>query len=269
MSRRRLVFGDDGSAAADAAWLWVNSHLWPGWTISVVTARPPEEFAILPPDRVTPHAWQPAHPRTLLAPAPDTVVEHLEAEADPRVVLDSSGDADLMVVGPRGRGGLKHLHIGSTTEWLLARPVPPLAIVRSGRPTKRVLLCADGSRHARRAAATLAVLPWISACEVSVLAIDDGSTDVEAAIHDVAAVLLPAGVEPHAVRSDGGRHAYASGRDVRAEILGEVHALDADLVALGTRGVGVVRRAVMGSTASAVALNAGCTVLVAYDPAEE
>jgi nucleotide-binding universal stress UspA family protein len=56
---------------------------------------------------------------------------------------------------------------------------------------------------------------------------------------------------------------------VRSEILGEVQALDADLVALGTRGVGGVRRAVMGSTASAVALTAGCTVLVAYDPAEE
>ncbi len=37
MSRRTLVFGDDGSEAADVAWLWVNEHTWPDSQIEVVT----------------------------------------------------------------------------------------------------------------------------------------------------------------------------------------------------------------------------------------
>ncbi len=37
---RRLVFGDDQSQAADVAWLWINSHAWPGWQIEALTATP-------------------------------------------------------------------------------------------------------------------------------------------------------------------------------------------------------------------------------------
>lgn len=33
-----MLFGDDGSTSADAAWLWVNSHDWPDWTIDVLRA---------------------------------------------------------------------------------------------------------------------------------------------------------------------------------------------------------------------------------------
>ena len=269
MSTRRLVFGDDGSAAADVVWLWITGHDWPAWTVSVVTAQQPVRFAVLPPERATLHPWTPKHPRELLRGAPDTVVEHLVAEADPRVVLDSSGDADLLVVGPRGRGALKQLHIGSTTEWLLARPNPPVAIIRTGRPTRHVVMCADGSRHARLAATTLANLPWIGGCQVTVLAVDDGKSDAEGALEDAAAVLRGAGVDPHTLRADGRHHGHTANRDVRAVILGELAALDADLVALGTRGIGAVRRTFIGSTASAVALHAPCSVLVAYDPAGE
>ena len=35
---KRMVFGDDGSPGADSAWLWINSHDWPGWTIEVLIA---------------------------------------------------------------------------------------------------------------------------------------------------------------------------------------------------------------------------------------
>lgn len=269
MGTRRLVFGDDGSGAADVVWLWVNSHPWPGWTISVVTARQPKEFAVLPPERATPHRWTPEHPRELLGSNPDVTLEHLVAEADPRVVLDSCGAADLMVVGPRGHGALKQLHIGSTTEWLLVRPSPPLAIIRSGRPTRRVAVCVDGSLHARLAATTVARLPWVSQCDVVLLAVDDGATDPDRVLQDVVGLFAEVGVEPRTMRVDGRHRGHATARDVRSVILGEVAALDVDLVALGTRGVDGVRRVVVGSTASAVALHAPCSVLVAYDESVE
>lgn len=266
MSTRRLVFGDDGSASADAVWLWVNSHPWPGWDIWVVTAQRPEEFEILPPDRVTLHPWSPPHPRTLFADSEATRVEHLTAEADPRVVLDSCDDAALMVIGPRGRGALKQLHIGSTAEWLLSRPAVPVALIRSGRATQRVLLSTDGSPHATRAARTLAGLPWIGETTVTVLAVADGRTDTERAVAEGVEILRAGGAEPEGVVVDAKARGPLLRHDARTVILEEVQARDVDLVALGTGGLGGMRRAVLGSTASAVALHAACSVLVALDP---
>lgn len=265
MTRRRLVFGDDGSAASDVVWLWVNNHHWPGWTISVVTARQPEDFAVLPPDRTTLHTWTPPHPRTHFADSEATRVEHLTAEADPRVVLDSCEDAALMVIGPRGRGALKQLHVGSTAEWLLNRPTVPLGIIRSGRPTEQVLLCSDGSTHALRAARTLAELPWISETSVTVLSVADGRTDTERAIEAATTVLEPAGVAARPLTLDVASRGPLLRRDARSAVLGYLEDREVDLVALGTGGAGGLRRAFLGSTASAVALHAPCSVLVAHD----
>jgi hypothetical protein len=78
----------------------------------------------------------------LLTTSDDVKVEHLMAEADPRLVLDSFTDAGLLAIGPRGAGLLKQLGLGSTAEWLISahRPLAPLAIIRSARPTRAVLL---------------------------------------------------------------------------------------------------------------------------------
>ncbi len=262
MSTGRLVVGDDSSAAADVVWLWVNNHRWPGWTISVVTARKPEEWTPLPPERTALHPWEPPVPRVLLADDDAARVEHLTAEADPRIVLDSIEDATLVAVGPHGGGGLR-LHLGSTAEWLLHKPAVPLAVVRSGRPTHRVLLCTDGSPHARRAAATLAALPWIAACRVTVLGVRTGREDVDRGIEEASALLRAAGAEPNPQVIEG-EHLPTGRGDVRALILGEIEAAEIDLVALGTAGESGLRRAVLGSTASAVVHHAPCSVLVAY-----
>lgn len=264
MSARRLVVGDDGSAASDVVWLWVNSHRWPGWTISVVSAQPPEEFTILPPERTAPHPWTPPHPRVLFADSEATHVEHLTAEADPRVVLGYLEDASLVLIGPRGRGALKQLHIGSTAQWLLNRPSVPVAIIRSGHPTERVLLCTDGSIHARRAALALAELPWISEAAVTVLCVADGRIDAARAVADAADILRAAGAEPELRTIDIEGRGPLLRRDARSVILDELDAGDIDLVALGTSGQGGLRRMILGSTASAVALHAPCSVLVAY-----
>lgn len=262
MSTPRLVVGDDGSAAADVVWLWVNNHTWPGWTISVVTARRPEVWTPLPAERTSLHRWEPPAPRVLLSADPTTRVEHLTAEADPRIVLDTIEDATLLAIGPHGKGDLP-LHLGSTAEWLLHRPALPLAVVRSARPVRRVLLCTDGSAHARRAAATLAALPWIASTVVTVLAVRTGRDDVDRGLAEAVDILRAAGVEPNPLLIEG-EHVPTGRGDVRALILGEVAATDADLVALGTAGLSGLRRAVLGSTASAVVHNAPCSVLVAY-----
>ncbi len=34
-----ILFGDDGSQAADLAWMWINAQSWGDWGIDVLTAQ--------------------------------------------------------------------------------------------------------------------------------------------------------------------------------------------------------------------------------------
>jgi nucleotide-binding universal stress UspA family protein len=259
----RLVFGDDGSAAADVGWLWINNHRWPGWTISVVTAVLPPVGPPVGPARSALHPWTPPSPRRLFTETAASAVEHLTAEADPRIVLDSCADAALLVIGPRGSGVLKHLHIGSTADWLLAAPRPrsSLLIVRSARMTRSILLCVDGSPHAHAAAQTLARLPWIPDTQITLVGIRERHNDPEPGIERAADVLHASGVRLL------GRRLIDSipltvPFDVRSAILDTLTELKPDLVAVGTRGHGGFRDLMLGSTASAVVHHAPCSVLV-------
>lgn len=265
-ARPRLVVGDDGSAAADVIWLWVNNHRWPGWRISVVSAKVPQVGPPVGAARTTLHPWEPPHPRQLFT-ADDVEVEHLFAEMDPRLALDSCADAALVAVGPRGRGPLKHLHIGSTTEWLLGarRPLAPLVVVRSAKVTKDVLFCADGSAHARSALEALMSLPWLTTCRVSVLGVNDGRNMTEAAVEQAVAVLREHGaghVEHDVIEA----LPITAEFDVRSVILGALSERSPDLVALGARGTGGIRGLLVGSVAAAVVQHASCSVLVGRTP---
>jgi nucleotide-binding universal stress UspA family protein len=87
---------------------------------------------------------------------------------------------------------------------------------------------------------------------------------VDAGVAEASEALRAGGVEPTAQILD--REVYPTGRgDVRDLLLREVADGGADLVVLGTAGTGGWRRAVIGSTASAVVHRAPCSVLVAYD----
>lgn len=262
----QLVFGDDGSAAADVVWLWINNHAWPGWRISVVTARPPAVVGPpLPPERSSLHPWEPPSPRRLLTGGEQTRVEHLMAEADPRLVLDSCKGAALTAIGPRGSGLLKHLRIGSTAEWLLSahRPLTPVAIVRSARLTRHVLLAVDGSVHAQEAVRTLAGLPWIGTCRITAVSVQDGRTPSERALKETTEVLSAAGATVETRELDALRAGGTA--DVTPVLLDAISEERPDLVAMGTRGIGGIQRLVLGSTARAVAHLAPCSVLIARD----
>ena len=259
----RLVVGDDGSAAADVVWLWVSNHRWPGWRVSVVTARAPESGPPVGAERATLHPWDSPHARQL-ARGDEVEVEHLFAETDPRLALDSCADAALVAVGPRGNGLLKHLHIGSTTEWLVGarRPLAPVIVVRSARATQNVLFCADGSTHARSALDALLTLPWLATCRLSVLGVNDGRHRTEDAVEQAVAALEDHGVAQvkHEVFESWPR---TSSFDTRNVVLSTIAEQSPDLVALGARGTGGVRGLIVGSVASAVVHHAPCSVLVA------
>lgn len=250
---RVIVFGDDGSAGAEDAWRWINEQGWRGWRLEVVTVHLPPIGPPPSPAQAQPHSWEPPTPRR---PSPQTHfagVRHLVAQADPRLVLWRP-DADVVVIGPRGTGLLKRLHLGSTAEYLLHHPAAPFVIARAPRAVRRAVLCVDGSTHADRAAQALAEMPWIEGAIVEVLGIEERNADLDGVAERATALLSSVGAKPEVRR---GRGAVAS------TILREVEDVEADLVAMGSRGLSGLTRLAAGSVASAVARAAPCSVLVA------
>jgi nucleotide-binding universal stress UspA family protein len=257
-SVRTLVFGDDCSPACDVAWLFVLSHHWPGWRLEVVTAQMPEiPGAPVPRPQAELHAWSPTHPRVPFPEAEFREVLALTAQADPRVAL--SRVSDLLVIGPRGPGLLKSLHLGSTADWLLLHPPAPLLIARHGRGVRHAVVCSDGSAHAHKVCSVLAGLPWADQLAATVLVVDDRRVDIDTAATS-AREALEASCASVDVRVHGGKPTTVIHRQL-AE-------LAPDLVALGTRGLTGLRHLRLGSTASAIARAASCSVLVACDEEE-
>ncbi len=247
-----LVFGDDESPGADVAWLWITSQRWPGWRLTVLRAEPPRLGAHVDPEDAAPHPDDHSG-RRVVSEAELEAVDFQVAVADPRIALTSVPDADLVVVGDPTTG-VGRRRIGSTTEWLLHDPQAPVLLARRGRPVRRVLLCADGSAHAAAATATLASLPWVSDATAEVLSVDDGRSDPDTAIADLVELLPPDIEITRSTRRGSSPH---------REILDAAHRSDPDLIVLGTHGLTTLRRLTFGSTASAIAQLASCSVLVA------
>lgn len=247
-----VAFGDDGSSEADAAWQWIDRQTWGGWRLDVLTAVPIEGGPPAP-EVAKNHVWTPDNPRLPSSGAGFGEVRHLRAQEDPRIMLwEAEG---VTVIGPRGEGLWKSLSLGSTAEFLIAHPRTPLVVARNPTVVSHVLLAHDGSQHAIATREALCRMPWFRECKVTLLVVDDGRTDVADVIGKTTHFLdAEGGVTKVEVRRDEGNPADA--------VLNAMDELNPDLVAMGTRGRTGLQRLYVGSTASAVARAAECSVLV-------
>jgi nucleotide-binding universal stress UspA family protein len=238
-----LVFGDDGSPSADVAWLWINNQHWPGWGIRVVTgdsAPPPAASWGVPP-----HAepWTPPWGRRYFDADELSSVDYVRVDADPRLVLDEQPDAGLVVVGRRGVGPVEGFFDVSTTDWLLQYPSHPLVLARSAAVVRRVTCCVDGSDHATAALVAAARLPALADAEVTLLSVDDGHVDTDAAIAHALDLLDGHGCATRCLATSG---------RAPQKVLEHVVEEAPDLLVLGTRGWTTWDRVRLGSTATRV-----------------
>jgi nucleotide-binding universal stress UspA family protein len=253
---RRLVFADDQSPSADVAWLWLTCHEWPGWVIEALTVVSPDQGEI-----GVPRAWQPTHPRQL-HPGATTPVHHVQVPGQATAILTGLLGRDLVVVGPKGRGSRKALHLGSVSEALVRDPPIPVVVARHGTPTSRVLVCADGSADSRAAIEALRGMPWLGHANVLVATVPEaGMADPPQVVKDTITTL--------------GRHARSVRGEVlapddlaivvnpRAVLLDAGRRWQADLTVLGSRGLSGITAITAGSIATALAAHAPSSILLA------
>jgi nucleotide-binding universal stress UspA family protein len=250
---RLLVFGDDMTEGADAAWQWICAQDWSGWRCDVVTVKSDAKGPDL-------QVWGPEHPRVAPETSGLSQVRHLAATGDPREVL-ANIEADLLVIGPRGGGLLKKLHLGSVAESLLDRPGVPTVIAKSHGPARRVTLATDGSVHARAAERLLLDLPWASRMHVDVVSVDDtGDGTAELAIREAEQELTAAGIDAAATVIRPSELDLTV--SVRHELEEFVHAHECDLLAMGTHGLQGIDRLRAGSNADYLAHHIDCAILL-------
>ena len=185
--------------------------------------------------------------------------------------------ADLVVVGSRGISRLKELILGSVSHGVLHHAHCPVLIERGrAKPFRRILLASDGSSKARMAAsAAFALAKRFDAC-LTVLN-----------VFEPYGWLFPGDPEPDAVQgieekswSEQDRRfvqesvqSAARETDMSFDLHQERgHAGDAivryaesnefDLIVLGSRGLGIFDRLLLGSVSNYVAYHAHCPILV-------
>ncbi len=258
MTTRHIVFGDDRSPGADAAWGWINAQDWGGWAVEAITAVPHDYSrhagALEEADAVIParHALPAAGLASVLE---ETII------GDPRVVLLDHANDGLLIVGARGAGGLEGMLIGSATDWLMRSPPTPMVIARQADPVRSVLVCVDGSRHALAAVRAFAALPWASTTSCTVLGVADTGESPRPAVEEASAILRTAGAEvtEKVLELDG--MAITLRPDML--ILDEVKTLQPDLIVLGTQGRTGLALLWFGSVAGAVTHHTSANVLLA------
>jgi len=214
---------------------------------------------------------------TLGAEAARGVRQVVVCDLPARALLDAARDADLLVVGPRGRGEVRELVLGSVTQTCLHHAPCPVAIVRgneepaAGRAGtgERVVAGVDGSETADRAlrwalddarargGLVAAVHAWHVPFSMSLTA---GTRDLSAFENAAGRLLDQVVVATAAEFPDVPVERVLVGASPADALLGA--ARDAALVVVGGRGVGGFRGLLLGSVSQQLAHHAPCTVVV-------
>ncbi len=215
----------------------------------------------------------------------------LEGRPATEIVAEATrSGADLIVIGARGQSAVRRLLLGSVSSEVVDHAPCPVLVARHAG-IDRVMLATDGSPGALDAAGFIADTGLFGSARIRVVSIVDpgmpwwagiapvdGAASVEAyrdavevseqhareAAEKAAARLRGLQVEAEAL----------TGGDVVAAILDEATAWRPDVIVLGARDIGTVRRWLLGSVSRSILHHAEASVLIvrsgaAAAPAQE
>lgn len=281
----------DGSSSARTALELVRAFAWPaGTTLRLVHVVSPLPALV---------QWGPAR-RSLdrldepLRASLDETAEHLrradvtvqtdvlsDGEPAARIVRDAREfRADLIVTGSRGHGAIATMLLGSVASAIVDHAPCPVLVAR--RPScARVVVAEDGSPGAFEARRLLATWPIFKGMPIRVVSVAHVTapllsgialTVLEEARRAREELLVETRSAYGRLASESAEQLRLSGHraesevrtgDVAAEILASAREMDADLIAMGSRGHGAMTRLLLGSVARNVLTHATCSVLIA------
>ena len=205
---------------------------------------------------------------------------HLRTGTAAKEVVRSAEEmgAGLVVMGSRGRGRMRRAIMGSVSDSVVRHAHCPVVVVR-WKPIvlpAKILVATDGSEEARLAAATAADLTRRTGSELYLVHVGKDLTHWSYSGVDVGPLpgidqdeldrqakrLLEAELER--LKSSGTEVAGSRPRRGRAEeeVVDLAEEVGADLIVMGSRGLGGMSRALVGSVSDSVVRHAHCPVMV-------
>ncbi len=205
-------------------------------------------------------------------------LEALVCEGEPHDVLvdiATARHADLIAIGTHGRKGLKKLFLGSVTSRVIISSPCDVLVVKN--PTGKctgiydsVLLSFDGSDFSRKALEQACELSRIDGSQITAVYVipryeemieffatsfikENLQHDAEKIIEKAKAIAMDHGVKINTEIAEG---------DEAEKIIETANRLKNDLIIRGTHGWTGFNKAIIGSVAERVFINAPCPVLV-------
>ena len=187
--------------------------------------------------------------------------------------------ADLIVLGARGLSGVERALLGSVSLSVAREAHCTVMIVKGAAKTlQRVLVGLDGSEHSRHALSLIASLPLAADTELLLVGVAE-KTHFPRSAPSVVADQLRAFIaeldEDEKTRKqqilvDAENTINRTGRvQLRSavgnppdELVAVAKATGAQLIVLGSRGLGRLQRLVLGSVSESVLLQSECTVMI-------
>ena len=221
-----------------------------------------------------------------LRPLPVRIIME-EGEGMPEIEIAKKADdieADLIVMGARGVKGISSLFLGSVTRAVSALSTRPMLVTKpSNKVTGMgmdVLFCTDGSSAATKTADILAQLPFPEKTELTILTMawpsfadipDRFALEVNNEMKDSltririreakAAEKIIDSLQAQLSRRFPIIHPAVKGGDPAQEILKHAEEMQADLIAIGSRGLKGMK-GMMESVSRRVLGRAQCSVLI-------
>ena len=283
----RIMVATDGSNGDADAIEWLAHFPLPAdASVEVVSAIPAPIFdeAILP----TPWSRLRAETERTLEDArrrltkrwPSTASQLLYGDARGVLVETARRSAtDLIVMGARGLGAVAAFLLGSVSLDV-ARRAPCSVLVCRGpaRPLRTVTIGLDGSVYATDALSFFSGLPLPAELGVRLVGVIEPLRYPSSALLTEALMTAIAGkekarrVQMTAVLDDAGHGLKSHVRTVTREtlvgspadvLIRDAERADSDLIVVGSRGMGALKRMMLGSVSETVLRHAACPVLIA------
>lgn len=280
-----IVVGTDGSECSGIALRWaVEEGSRRGWPVTAVLAWDYLAQPKVDPDApFDPHydeakaaEFLDAHLGQVLGDAASGVGRKVVNDKAASALLDAGADADLLVVGARGMGGIKGALLGSVSRTVLEHATVPLAVIRTpaegaAAPAEppRVVVGTDGSPDA------LTAMRWAADAARArggvLVVLHSFQLPLVGGYLDGAPQFDPAEIEGYSARTldDAVTSLGADDLTVEPQLVsgGSAAALidasaTASLVVVGHRGLGRIAGFLLGSTSLRVTQHAGCPVVV-------